>query len=300
MLLAILALAAATRAATQEATGHGPFPDPDGPSYGVYDPARDFRNDSYVTIESIYFPWEDGEIAWLHDVDAYASNLGRTVMITVEPFSWYADEQKRPQDLRRDILGGRYDDTIDRICTEIATMRSPAWIRWGHEMETRSGRYPWSGWWPSYYAAAYRHVVTRCRRSAPDARYVWSPRGDHRHWAYFPGRDHVDIVGVSLYGLQPYQKATRGRDTDFVETFRPIYHRAAGYGLPVIIAEVGYSGGADYVRRWSDQIMRPNPEFPALKAVIYFNAIETGEWPLGFGQPDWRVYANIRTGVDRH
>lgn len=282
----------------QEMKGRGPIYRRDGPAYGVYDPAHDFRNDGYVAIESFYFPWEGGDLGWLRDIDGYAAERNRLLMITLEPFSWTAPQQEEPRRLRQGIVSGRYDSTIDSICGEIGRMKSQVWIRWGHEMEGSNSRYPWAGWWPSNYVDAYRHVVTRCRMTAPEAKFVWSPRGEARMRAYFPGSDYVDIVGASLYGLQGYQRLTRGQDTDFVQSFRPLYNRLAVYGLPVIIAEVGYSGSADYVQRWSEQIMWPNPSFPLLKAVVYFNAKETGQWPLGFGKPDWRVYANIEDGLD--
>jgi len=288
------AAAAASRGGPQR--GQGPTWRADGPAYGVYDPARDFRDDRYVAIESFYFPWQGGDLDWLRQVDGYAADRNRLLMVTLEPFSWTAREQEAPRRLREDIVDGRYDATIDRICAVVGGMKSPVWIRWGHEMERANGRYPWAGWWPSNYVAAYRHVVERCRTSAPAAQFVWSPRGDRGMGRYFPGRDYVDIVGVSLYGLEGYQEATQGRALDFVDSFRPLYDRLAAFDLPVIIAEVGYSGSEDYVRRWSEQIMRPNLAFPLLKAAVYFNARETGSWPLGFGQPDWRVYANMTDG----
>jgi beta-mannanase len=282
----------ATAAAGESRSGQGPIDYPGGPIYGVYDPARDFRNDSYIGVESLFLPWHGGDPNWLRQVDAYAFDRGRTVMVTLEPFSWTATTQQRPKNLRRDILAGRYDATIDAFCGVVGSMRSPVWLRWGHEMESRSDRYPWAGWWPPNYIAAYRHIVARCRQSAPDAKYVWSPRGDADLADYFPGRDYVDIVGVSLYGLQSYQRLTGGSDQGFVENFRPVYDRLASFGLPIIIAELGYSGNADFVMKWSEEAMRPG-RFPMLKAVVYFNARETADWPLGLGRPDWRVYANI-------
>lgn len=273
--------------------GHGPIPSPDGPDYGVYDPARDFRNESYVGIEGFFFPWMGSDLAWLGNIDDYASARGRTVLLTLEPFSWSATKQQQPQQLRKDILAGRYDARMQEICGVIDGMRSPVWVRWGHEMDGPSDRYPWAGWAPGNYIAAYRHFVTQCRKAAPGAKYVWSPKGVRSAAAYFPGKAYVDIVGVSFYGLQAYQRLTgAGGDRGFTESFRPVYERLAAFGLPMIIAELGYSGDVNYVNRWSEEAFR-HDQFPGLKAIVYFNAKETGSWPLGLGRPDWRVYANI-------
>lgn len=298
--LCVAALAAtACDSPSGQEQGQGPIYYPGGPVYGVYDPAHDFRNDSYIGVESLFLPWHDGDPEWLREVDAYAFDRGRTVLVTLEPFSWTATTQPPPERLRTDILAGRYDATIDKFCGVIGAMRSPVWLRWGHEMEARSDRYPWAGWLPQNYIAAYRHVVARCRQSAPDIKYVWSPRGDVGLAAYFPGRDYVDIVGVSLFGLQSYQRRTSGSDQGFVESFQPVYDRLAPFGLPIIIAELGYSGSADFVMQWSEEAMRPG-RFPMLKAAVYFNAKETADWPLGLGRPDWRVYANITPNKALH
>jgi endoglucanase len=279
--------------ASAEQQGSGPVPQADGPIYGVYDPSSDFRDAPYVGIEHFFLPWHGADLAWLRDVDTYATERGRTVLVTLEPFSWTADTQEAPATLRADILAGEYDPTIDQICRIIGEMQSPVWVRWGHEMEGLSGRYPWAGWRPDHFVAAYRHVVSRCRQSAPATKFVWSPMGQPWLGAYYPGDDVVDIVGASLYGLEAYQRLSTGRTADFVQSFAPLYDRLAGFGKPIIIAELGFSGSEAYVDAWAEQAMRRNAEFPALEAVVYFNAQETGEWPMGFGKPDWRVYANI-------
>ncbi|ERI12133.1 endoglucanase H [Brucella intermedia] len=136
---------------------------------------------------------------------------------------------------------------------------------------------------------AYRHVISICRKHLPNARYMWSPRGDAQLEAYYPGDEYLDIIGLSVFGYQPYDKLVVGRDTTFVERTKPGYDRVAGFGKPVAIAELGYEGSDSYVRDWAAEANKPHAEFPALTAVIYFNDREVYPWPRGVGRPDWRV-----------
>lgn len=293
-LLSVAPLSACMAAAGLGMIGHGPILYEGSPVLGVYDPESSFSDVQSVGIEHFFYPWTDGHLDWLRDVDDYAFARGRKMMVTLEPFSWTSEVQEPPEKLRDDILAGGYDHTIDKVCGLLGDLSSPVLIRWGHEMEYRSERYPWSGWDPQDYQDAYRHFVSRCRLGAPDAKFVWSPRGERNLGLYFPGRDYVDYVGLSVYGFQEFDIQHYGKPRDFGEVFGPRYERVRGFDLPIMIAELGYSGDREYVVRWSQQAMRPDARFDNVAAVVYFNAREVAPWPDGLGLPDWRVYSNVR------
>ena len=67
------------------------------------------------------------------------------------------------------------------------------------------------------------------------------------------------------------------------------YRRVAGYGKPVIIAELGVVGSEDYEASWLGSLATVHETFPLLRTVIYFNMAEPAEWPDELGKPDWRV-----------
>ena len=62
------------------------------------------------------------------------------MMVTVEPWP-------RPGEFRvtllQDVVAGRYDGEIDRFCGQVSRAGLGVFVRWGHEMELESGRYPW-------------------------------------------------------------------------------------------------------------------------------------------------------------
>jgi beta-mannanase len=256
---------------------------------GAYDPHGDYASDPNSRIEHLFLPWEDVDLASLGIADAYASERGRALLISVEPWSWARDWRATPEDLLSGILGGRYDSNMSDVCSAAAKLKSPVTIRWAQEMDDRSGQFTWSSWKPEDYVRAYRYVVDLCRKHLPSAQYMWSPKGDEGLEAFYPGDDYVDTIGLSVFGYQPYDHLTLGRDVGFVERTRPGYDRVKGFGKPIVIAELGYAGKDDYVRGWALEANRPHAEFPDMTAVVYFNDREVYPWPRDAGRPDWRV-----------
>jgi beta-mannanase len=256
---------------------------------GAYDPHGDYTNDSNSRIEHLFLPWEDLDLSTLALADAYALERDRSLLITVEPWSWARDWRVSPDDLLAGILAGRYDSNMTMVCSAAAKLKSPVTIRWAQEMDDSEGQFTWAFWSPQGYVDAYRHVIDVCRRSLPNAQYMWSPQGDEGLEAYYPGDDYLDVIGLSVFGYQPYDRLELGRDSTFVERTQPGYDRVVGFGKPIVIAEFGYAGNDDYVRNWAAEANAPHPQFPALTAVVYFNDQEVYPWPRNVGLPDWRV-----------
>lgn len=261
--------------------------------FGVYDPSGAFADDPDVSIEHLFLPWEDVLLQSLYDADAYAAERNRSVLATVEPWTWTRDERNSPETLIEGIQSGAYDDNMTTICSIFGEFRSPVTVRWAHEMEDLSGQFIWAGWEPDTYIAAFRRMVDVCRSVAPDLDFMWSPLGLEGFEAYFPGEDYVDVVGLSVFGLQPWEKEIIGHERTFREILDPRYERALAFGLPIVVAELGFVGDSDYVAKWVDDVRQDVEGLTELVAVIYFNQTEVYPWPDGYGLPDWRFGHNI-------
>ncbi len=244
-------------------------------------------------IEHLFLPWEDVYLPSLNDADAYAMERGRALLVTLEPWTWSRSERNTAQYLRGGIAAGEYDENMRQICTVMAGLKSSVTLRWGHEMDDRSGQFIWAGWRPDDYIAAYRRVIDICRSAAPNIRVMWSPLGDEEMAGYYPGDDYVDIVGISVFGLQAWDQAKFGGDRSYVDVFEPRYKRAEAFGKPVVVAELGYVGSEDYVNAWENSVRVTRPEHPSLVGVVYFDQREVYPWPENFGLPDWRINNRI-------
>ena len=268
------------------ATGSALAAPPGSIPFGVYDPEGAFSGDPVVSIEHLFLPWEGVDLDTLNIADAYARDRGRTLLVTIEPWIWGAPP--RPDDLRNDVLSGRHDATMRAVCSVLETLQGPVTVRWGQEMDNPNGHFPWSMWQPADHIEAYRRMVEVCRSVAPGLQYMWSPAGEEGMEAFYPGDDVVDSIGLSVFGLQEYELAQFGVAQGYSDMLGPRYDRAVTFGKPIIVAELGYLGDADYIADWNDSVRRPDDRFSELVAVVYYNRKEVYPWPDGFGLPDWR------------
>lgn len=297
-LILSIALAAIFLPSASEAQGPAvrdgrPIAGPNSWALGVYDPHGDFTTDKTPAIEHLFLPWEDIDLATLPLADDYARARGRSLLITVEPWTWDQLRRLEPDELRRGIFAGAYDGIVDGLCSEVDKLEVPVTLRWAQEMEDKNGRFIWSNWAPRDYIAAYRYFVERCRAKAPRARFMWSPKGDKGLAAYYPGDDVVDDIGLSIFALQQFDRDHFGRDRFFEERLKDSYDRVLPFHKPIFVAELGYVGELPYVDRWARESMGRNPLFPELVGVAYFDDKEVFPWPDPYGLPDWRVTNNI-------
>ena len=266
-----------------------PILHPNATKFGAYDPYGDFSTQSGVETEALFLPWEDVDLATLSVADEYALQRKRKLLITIEPWSWNEDRRLSANDLRRRVLAGSYDANIKAISDVVKTLKSPVIIRWGQEMEDRSGRFSWADWPPQDYIKAYRKVADQFRKDRPTVQIMWSPKGQEDLEKYYPGDDYVDVIGLSVFGLQDYDMREYGAPRTFTEALKPGYERVAPFRKPIWVAELGYEGDANYMQPWIQAATAKNDQFPDLKEVIYFNDRDVIGWPFGLGRPNWRV-----------
>lgn len=277
----------------------GPTPDkrptvgPDSVEFGAYDPNGDFSDEANSKIEHLFLPWEDVDLSSLAVADQYALKRGRTLLITVEPWSWSVDWRSTSKELLEGILAGRYDRNMAAVCAKAATLKSSVTIRWAQEMDETDNQFTWAHWKPTEYTAAYRRMVRVCREHITSAKYMWSPKGNSGLAAFYPGSDVVDVIGLSVFGLQQYDQDKFGGERTFSQALAPGYRQVEAFGKPVVVAELGYAGDSAYVRNWAENATRRYPEFPKLAAVVYFNDTEVYPWPQSYGLPDWRVTKHV-------
>jgi endoglucanase len=257
--------------------------------FGVYDPDGQFSNDPEVTIEHVFLPWEDVNLSSLLDADVYALERTRALVITIEPWTWTRDERNTADFLWNGIRQGYYDANMKAVCEVIGSLQSPVSVRWGHEMETDDGQFIWSAWEPKNYIASFRRITDICREEAPNAQIIWSPIGLENASEYYPGDDYVDLVGLSIFGFEAWEKAILGGPQNYADVLTARYNEVKEFNKPVFVAEVGFTGTRAYVDAWEAKVREPRPDLPLLVGAVYFNQREVYPWPNDFGYPDWRV-----------
>lgn len=261
-------------------------------SFGIYDPHLSFESEPNIDLEHMFVFWQALDTQALAARLAYAAERGRAMMVTVEPYTRAVNWRDGGERLFDDIEAGFFDPEITTVCSELGKFKGTVLVRWGHEMEDPTGRYPWARRDNTGYKSAFRYFVSLCRRTASNLAFVWSPKGEKNLADYYPGDDVVDVVGVSLWGLEKMDLTYFGGWRAFRATFSEKYARVARFEKPVVIAELGVSGGKPYRAAWFSDLfstLATGNVFRQLRAVVYFNDKEPHYWPLGLGSPDWRL-----------
>jgi cellulose synthase (UDP-forming) len=249
---------------------------------GAYDPQLALTNQP-LDLEHWYVRQDDPTM--LVGALAHAQNQ-RGVLVTIEP--WPAAGSTGTNVLGAVTSGA--DDAQLRQLADIAAANKPQVIlvRWGHEMEL-SNLYPWSAQDATLYKQAFRHVVDVFRQEgASNVRFVWSPAGNANALDYYPGSDVVDDVGVTVLGDAGWDAGLGLTPQSFDDIVGPRYALLAPLGKPMLISELGVSGGPDRQVAWLKAAAQSLTHYPLLRAVVYFDAVNP---PVNRSstQPDWRL-----------
>lgn len=256
--------------------------------FGIYDHTNQYSDLTKIAIQHEYLGWNNYNSRFtLPQLQKIVDNQ-RKLLVTLEPWPIYSDISDSST-LFDDIVSGKYDSKIKEICTDLDRL-GQLWLRWGHEMDLGAGRYTWSGGEPQKYVEAYRHFNITCKTVAPKIEYVWSPAGNEGLNAFYPGGDYVDFVGISLYNYPEWQSQQTNEASSFREFFYPKYNLVKKYKKPVMIAELGVAGTAEFQKKWLIDAFDQFSSFPLLRQVIYFNAVDhPGVWGEDLPVPDWRL-----------
>ena len=249
---------------------------------GAYDPDLALM-DQQLDIEQWYVRQDDPEM--LAGALAHAENR-RTPMVTLEP---WPSAGPNSQDVLGDVVNGRSDDELRQLARIAAAHRPQViLVRWGHEMEL-ANLYPWGDRPADVYQQAFRHVVEVFRAAgASNVRFVWSPAGNANAVDYYPGEDVVDYVGVTVLGDADWDANFGLPVQSFDDIFGPRYRLLEPFGKPIVISELGVSGTPEYQAEWLRSAAESAVEYPNLRAMVYFDAINPHVNGLPT-EPDWRI-----------
>lgn len=253
-------------------------------NFGIYDFSGGFGDSEKIAIDHFFLNWTDAEyINNLPNTFSMSGENDRWVLLTVEPFG------NNDETLLTDVVSGVYDANVKDICITLNTSPNPVFVRWGHEMERVTGRYPWATNDNSDYINAYNYFVETCKTYTDNAYFVWSPAGNEGLENYYPKNENVDYIGLSLYIYDDFERDYYGYIRNFEDAFSERYDRVKNYGKPIMISEFGIYGSQDLQKYWWYNAQKDISKFPQLKTIIYFNAVDTpGVWE-GYDTPDWTV-----------
>ena len=211
-----------------------------------------------------------------------------------------------------DIVAGKWDAYIDGWGDAARKFGHPMIVVFGNEMN--GAWFPWSGtyygadaWDPEHnnwqgpetYRQAYRHVVDRVRaRGASNIKWMFHTNNYpypydtwNTAWAYYPGADYVDWLGLSVYGQQfkdepnpdipslvdwPYREICQ------IDPNKPVMIAEWATGEFPHSTEGGGLGKASWIQHGLEMFQT---RYPRVKAAVY--------WHERWQNPDGS-YSNLR------
>ncbi|MBB6273815.1 hypothetical protein HDF26_004288 [Pedobacter cryoconitis] len=231
-------------------------------------------------IHLSYFGWSDH---WAKDGSTRQDLLeGRIPLVNWEPFDVKFTA----------IVNGKYDGQISLQADEARELGKLFFLDFAAEMNEEEG---WGGHNPELYIKAYRHIHDIfVRQGATNVVWVWCPNnvdspGGPTAMQYYPGDVYVDWVGVDGYNW-----GTSNSDHEwetFYQVFKEIYAKIAATGKPVIIGEMASDEvGGDKAKWISEIIPTLKSQFPAIKAVVWFDVDKERHWQINSKQNSLDAY----------
>ncbi|RXF68152.1 glycoside hydrolase family 26 protein [Arcticibacter tournemirensis] len=253
---------------------------------GVYDPRKLLINEKAVSVEHLFADWgaiEDGTLE--RQIDSINSR-GRSMIITVEP--WRGKRWPTSRDVLKDMINGMYDPIIETTYRIISRAKHPVFLRFAHEMEIPTMRYPWQSQDPVTYIKAYRYFM-QFGAHLKNIRRVWGPAGDRGSLEWWPGDDVVDYTSIAIYGL-PDKNITDPRlQESFSTIFKRKSYRMRLVNKPLFITEFGVKGSESFQNNWLKDAAFTIRKSNIIAGVCYFNQADNPEVWGKIPAPDWGV-----------
>lgn len=260
------------------------------PIIGLYEPAATREHRRHLDLEILFLAWSDPKAeAKIKDFLARAKRLRRIPFLTLEPFPCQKTRHEQI-DLAVDVLTGKHDKNIDTISHTFSHYNGPILLRFAHEMDI-TGQYPWSLKNENDYIKIYRYFYKRITgQGSRELYWVWSPAGKPKANLFWPGKEYVDVIGLSVFASRAWT-ADHSLQS-FSEQLQEKMALQRRFQKPVIIAEVGVSGTDFEQTQWILEAIASLYRFPSVCGFVYFQAPQPSWMPLKTGHEDWQLKPN--------
>lgn len=177
------------------------------------------------------------------------------------------------------VVTGADDPYFAHLADQIAALHHPVLLRYAHEMDGRANA-SWVGT-SAQFIAAWRHVWALFRAHGVRGSWIWEPNASGFAGAapasvYWPGGRYVDQIGADGYAWGNCRGGTSSYPS-FAQIFGPFYRWGVAHHKPLIITEFGAVElpGHPYAKaNWDRQAARALASMPAIRTVVYFDAID--------------------------
>lgn len=254
---------------------------------GVYDPKQELNLLNEISIEHLFPNWGDLKSGSFRKEFNAVIARNHDVIVTMEP--WRDTGGISDPDVLANTIKGRYDEQLKELFKILSAVKQTVYLRWTHEMEIPITRYPWQSQPTVDYITAFRHFASFRKPENKNIKLVFGPAGDRGLQDFWPGDDVVDYISMAIYGLPDKNITDHKKQESFQTIYNRKLYRMRFFNKPILISEFGISGPEDFKFEWLMAASKTINGNPQIKAVCYFNMVDS---PKAWGDieaPDWSV-----------
>jgi beta-mannanase len=195
------------------------------------------------------------------------------------------------------VVSGSQDAYISSVADGLKALSHPVMLEYFWEMDLH--RYDKATVSPANFIAAWQHIHDIfVARGATNVEFVWCPSAygyvNGTAQKYYPGASYVDWIcadGYNWGSVKPQKSLTFG------DIFKGMYAFGAPTGKPLMVGEVGTAEATPGGRAaWFTDLVATLPTMPAIKAVVYFDSLDTKnnwDWRVTQSSPSWNAFRSM-------
>ncbi|KAA6438492.1 hypothetical protein FEM33_17550 [Dyadobacter flavalbus] len=198
---------------------------------GVYDRGQETSHPGFDSLQFIAVKLDKG--THQNDFQSLLRDLNPKypVLLTIETLPSAGDN------ILENCIDGDYDSKIKALCSAISSKNNVFYVRWNPEMEVPVTLYPWQYQSSETYIRAFRHFTALCRSISPEIKIVWGTAGYPGADEYWPGRDVVDLISITLNTKSEGLTSAYPPEKDMTKVIRRKILRMRFMHKPVLVLE---------------------------------------------------------------
>jgi beta-mannanase len=255
--------------------------------FGLYDPNDLLNNEKSVSVEHLFVDFSSLYNGSFEKSFKEVLSRNHNIIVTFEPFRNPFGEDDI--NVLKNVIKQVYDKEIEQLYSIISQTSNIVYLRFGHEMEIPTTRYPWQSQDPIIYINSFRYFMLYKDSIPSNIKRVWGPAGDRGSDEFWPGSDVVDVISFAIYGLPDKNITDPNKQLSFATFFNKKKRRMRFLDKPIFITEFGVKGPEGYQKKWLEGAAKILKNEPQVIGANYFNMSDT---PKAWGEikpPDWSI-----------
>lgn len=182
-----------------------------------------------------------------------------------------------------DVLNGKFDDYLEFYATQLKKFDKPILFRLNNEMNG-----DWC-WYSAFYTARDSEIYKQlwiylhtffAERGVQNLIWIWNPHDKafpefawNHAFAYYPGDEYVDVVGMTGYNTGNYFNGEQWRE--FNEIYTPLYAEySQAFDKPFIIGEFASASYGGNKAQWIKNMFKDLKNYPRIKVAVWWSGID--------------------------